>query len=1097
MSLLGFDSTGTATINGLNNIYCQTLYSDDTYINNSTNPINVGDALDALQAEIDAINSSIVGIQQGNYFVGASNNNPNNSLSEKKLYFNQLVALNNFTLVGSGTSATQIRADASGVYNIWYKINYQKVDATTSYEVRTWLMKNNVDVDYTTTIQTMSTQAQWMTVTNQYTLTLNQNDYVEIVWLSANAAATNDILDFIGATSPYPQVSSQTVIVSQIMNTSAGKSDEIAVGTTTTLAAGSAATVTDTTTIFPSYTLHTLNFGIPKGDQGAVGPAGPQGPQGPQGPKGDQGDTNATATAALILATSAQATAIAAGAAAASAISANTAQDIIISANSGAISTLQDQVLPLIVKTQDMSWGTLTGTTFSRTVHINNTGAGIGGDAVTLDSSSPADFLYGINNLKVVGSLTVDDFLYVSRNNRNAKKIVLYDGNSGNDYNYSGLWSSSSGSSNFLNFEIDNDAGSAYRYYYGNVTGTSRSLIKELKATSELSYTDSSTFLKKSGFSQQIKMSRDLSANTVTLEMIGDTAGANVWDGQIIQEKGNSFDNDSGTMTIQSGNINLNSMNNKNIALTSTAQINMTSQDEINISGNTILGSVNLSTDTSDISLTAAGSITGVAGNEITLTSNRAAFPAITMTTNTTGSDLILTNATSADFLIEGTGNLSLNSGGSMNFNSGPNVFNIDSGDALNLTSNSLNIITTTALNITGGTDILTDATGLITFTSSGSTASMVGTNTGLTATAGNVTLLASGNISATATSGTASIVGNTGATIEADSGITLVSNINGDIDIVSYGNTELTNGGLTVNCSSIVDMTSTSNFSITSSAGVVLITGDAEVSVTVPNGDFTVSSTDVDIQATTGAMTLNGYGGTNLTTTDGVINITSGGVNGVYTSGDEITTIATGSNIILNANSAGGNLYLKQNNNNKIAISSSQTTHSQNVQMNNNLTLNAASQFNFIPAGTIHMSVASAVPTGYLRCNGNAVSRSTYSVLFAAIGTTFGAGDGLTTFNVPDFEGAFLRGAGSSTVGGVTYTGAAIGTAQQDQVLSANYASNQGFRDCAGGARECVARSRITGDPTDTNTGILAQFARQGSENRPFNFSVHYNIKF
>ena len=49
--------------------------------------------------------------------------------------------------------------------------------------------------------------------------------------------------------------------------------------------------------------------------------------------------------------------------------------------------------------------------------------------------------------------------------------------------------------------------------------------------------------------------------------------------------------------------------------------------------------------------------------------------------------------------------------------------------------------------------------------------------------------------------------------------------------------------------------------------------------------------------------------------------------------------------------------------------------------------------------------------PDGYLYCDGQAVSRSTYSNLFALLSTTYGAGDGTTTFNVPDFRGEFLRG--------------------------------------------------------------------------------------
>ena len=54
-------------------------------------------------------------------------------------------------------------------------------------------------------------------------------------------------------------------------------------------------------------------------------------------------------------------------------------------------------------------------------------------------------------------------------------------------------------------------------------------------------------------------------------------------------------------------------------------------------------------------------------------------------------------------------------------------------------------------------------------------------------------------------------------------------------------------------------------------------------------------------------------------------------------------------------------------------------------------------------------------VPAGWLHCHGQAVSRTDYADLFAAIGTVYGAGDGSTTFNVPDFRGSFLRGAGYS----------------------------------------------------------------------------------
>jgi microcystin-dependent protein len=64
------------------------------------------------------------------------------------------------------------------------------------------------------------------------------------------------------------------------------------------------------------------------------------------------------------------------------------------------------------------------------------------------------------------------------------------------------------------------------------------------------------------------------------------------------------------------------------------------------------------------------------------------------------------------------------------------------------------------------------------------------------------------------------------------------------------------------------------------------------------------------------------------------------------------------------------------------------------------------------IPVGTIMMWAGSTAPTGWLLCNGAAVSRTTYSDLFAVISTTYGTGNGSTTFNVPDLQRRFPLGA-------------------------------------------------------------------------------------
>lgn len=70
-----------------------------------------------------------------------------------------------------------------------------------------------------------------------------------------------------------------------------------------------------------------------------------------------------------------------------------------------------------------------------------------------------------------------------------------------------------------------------------------------------------------------------------------------------------------------------------------------------------------------------------------------------------------------------------------------------------------------------------------------------------------------------------------------------------------------------------------------------------------------------------------------------------------------------------------------------------------------------ATNAVNGIPAGSILSYAGSSSPSGFLACDGAAVSRGVYAALFAAIGTTYGAGDGTTTFNVPDMRGRFPAG--------------------------------------------------------------------------------------
>lgn len=67
------------------------------------------------------------------------------------------------------------------------------------------------------------------------------------------------------------------------------------------------------------------------------------------------------------------------------------------------------------------------------------------------------------------------------------------------------------------------------------------------------------------------------------------------------------------------------------------------------------------------------------------------------------------------------------------------------------------------------------------------------------------------------------------------------------------------------------------------------------------------------------------------------------------------------------------------------------------------------------VPAGIMQMFAGNTIPAGWLLCDGSAVSRTNYAKLFSAIGTTWGTGDGSTTFNLPNSIGRFAEGASTS----------------------------------------------------------------------------------
>jgi len=140
-------------------------------------------------------------------------------------------------------------------------------------------------------------------------------------------------------------------------------------------------------------------------------------------------------------------------------------------------------------------------------------------------------------------------------------------------------------------------------------------------------------------------------------------------------------------------------------------------------------------------------------------------------------------------------------------------------------------------------------------------------------------------------------------------------------------------------------------------------------------------------------------------------------------------------------------------------------------------------------PTGAILMWAlgASAPPSGYLYCNGQAVSRTTYAALFSAINTTYGVGDGSTTFNVPNFQGLVPRGIGNQTVNGRVKVGPSLGATQEDQMQRITGSLTGRIPTINGGAAAAAAGAFTKGaDEADTMTRVGS--ATRGISDPTFN---------
>lgn len=125
------------------------------------------------------------------------------------------------------------------------------------------------------------------------------------------------------------------------------------------------------------------------------------------------------------------------------------------------------------------------------------------------------------------------------------------------------------------------------------------------------------------------------------------------------------------------------------------------------------------------------------------------------------------------------------------------------------------------------------------------------------------------------------------------------------------------------------------------------------------------------------------------------------------------------------------------------------------------------------VPSGSVIPFAGSTAPQGYLLCDGREVSRTDYPYLFVAIGTTYGEGDGSTTFNLPNLQDKFIQGTGTNTVGTTMEAGLPniTGTVGALWGGGANGAFTPTYYDDAGGVNSGGARQIVTIDASRSNS--------------------------
>ncbi len=290
----------------------------------------------------------------------------------------------------------------------------------------------------------------------------------------------------------------------------------------------------------------------------------------------------------------------------------------------------------------------------------------------------------------------------------------------------------------------------------------------------------------------------------------------------------------------------------------------------------------------------------------------------------------------------------------------------------------------------------------------------------------------------------TNAMLGNNAVTVTAGTGLS------GGGSVVLGGSTTLNNSGvLTVGASGVLSSSGGANPSVSLSGTVPVANGGT--------GATTLTQYGVLVGEGSGAVQATGAGASgNLLVGQGSANPTWNALSGdaTITSGGALTVTGLRGVAVAATSPSNGQL---------LTYSSGSTSWA------------PAAAPSSVPTGLISPYGGSSAPSGWLNCDGSAVSRATYSALFTAIGTTYGAGDGSTTFNLPDLRGRASVGIGQGS--GLTNRAIGASGGEESHTLSSGEMPAHSHTVTVSDS----GHSHGVSDPGHAHTGILGYATGDG----------------